>query len=71
MKAWGGGAPAVPDAVQHTDVAAVDGGFLSVANNRVSILSEHALLSEEIDVNEARTALEAARDRSRQLAEDA
>ena len=32
-------------------VAAVDGGFLSVANNRVSILSEHAALSDEIDVD--------------------
>ena len=34
-----------------TWVAAVDGGFLSVANNRVSILSEHAELSHEIDVD--------------------
>jgi F-type H+-transporting ATPase subunit epsilon len=42
-------------------VATVDGGFLSVANDRVSILSEHALLAEEIDVDEARTELETAR----------
>ncbi len=41
-------------------VAAVDGGFLSVANNRVSILSEHAVLSHEIDVEQARAELEAA-----------
>ena len=41
-------------------VAAVDGGFLSVAADRVSILSEHALLSHEIDVNEARSELDAA-----------
>ena len=41
-------------------VAAVDGGFLSVANNRVSILSEHAVLSHEIDVEAARADLEAA-----------
>lgn len=41
-------------------VAAVDQGFLSVANNRVSILSEHALLSHEIDVDRARAALAAA-----------
>jgi F-type H+-transporting ATPase subunit epsilon len=41
-------------------VAAVDGGFLSVANNRVSILSEHAALSHEIDVDEARSELESA-----------
>ena len=41
-------------------VAAVEGGFLSVAEDRVSILSERALLAEEIDVSEARTDLEAA-----------
>jgi F-type H+-transporting ATPase subunit epsilon len=42
-------------------VAAVDGGFLSVANNRVSILSEHAVLAEDIDVEAARSALEDAK----------
>lgn len=42
-------------------VAAVDGGFVSVANDRVSILSDHALLPEEIDVDEAHRELEAAR----------
>ena len=48
-------------AVEGDDqVAAVDGGFLSVANNRVSILSEHAVLSHEIDVEQARADLEAA-----------
>ena len=41
-------------------VAAVDGGFLSVANNRVSILSEYAALSHEIDVSAARAELESA-----------
>ena len=40
--------------------AAVDGGFLSVANNRVSILSQYAALSHEIDVAAARADLEAA-----------
>lgn len=40
--------------------AAVDGGFLSVANNRVSILSEYAALSHEIDVAAARAELESA-----------
>ena len=40
--------------------AAVDGGFLSVANNRVSVLSQFAALSEEIDVEAARAELEAA-----------
>ncbi|MCB0894268.1 MAG: F0F1 ATP synthase subunit epsilon [Nocardioides sp.] len=39
---------------------AVDGGFLSVANNRVSILSQFALLSDEIDVDQARAELESA-----------
>lgn len=43
-------------------VAAVDGGFLSVANNRVSILSEYAALSHEIDVDQARSDLESAQD---------
>ena len=42
-------------------VAAVDGGFISVANNRVSILSDHAQLPDEIDVDQARTELEEAR----------
>ena len=40
--------------------AAVDGGFLSVANNRVSILSQFAALSDEIDVDAARSELESA-----------
>src|SRR3954451_20726807 len=40
--------------------AAVDGGFLSVANNRVSILSQFAALSHEIDVSAARAELEEA-----------
>jgi len=39
---------------------AVDGGFLSVANNRVSILSQFAQLSDEIDVDAARAELESA-----------
>lgn len=46
-----------PDGVVH---AAVDGGFLSVAADRVSILSEHALLAEEIKIDEAKAELEAA-----------
>ncbi len=51
-------------------VAAVDGGFLSVANNRVSILSEYAALSHEIDVDEARSELEAAQAEEGDVAED-
>ena len=39
-------------------VATVDGGFVSVANDRVSILSEHVLLAEEIEIGEAQAALE-------------
>lgn len=46
-----------PEGVVH---AAVDGGFISVADDRVSILTEHALLAEEIKVDEARAELEAA-----------
>ena len=49
-------------------VAAVDGGFLSVAADRVSILSERAVLAEEIDVDEARAELE--REPDGELAED-
>jgi F-type H+-transporting ATPase subunit epsilon len=41
-------------------IAAVDGGFLSVAHDRVSILSEHAVLAADIDVSAERSELEAA-----------
>lgn len=41
-------------------VATADGGFLSVAGDRVSILSEHILLAEEINIDEARAELEKA-----------
>ena len=41
-------------------MAAVDGGFISVANDRVSILSEHAVLAADIDVSAERSELEAA-----------
>jgi len=43
-----------------TVVASVDGGFISVAKDRVSILSEHIWLGEEVDVAHARADLEAA-----------
>ena len=43
-----------------TVVAAVDGGFISVAKDRVSILSEHAVLAEDIDVSAERSELESA-----------
>ena len=52
--------------VQTTDgetwVAAVDAGFLSVADNRVSVLSEHAEMSHEIDLEKARHDLERAKE---------
>jgi F-type H+-transporting ATPase subunit epsilon len=50
--------------------AAVDGGFLSVANNRVSILAQFAALSDEIDVAAARAELEAAQGDDSDDAED-
>jgi F-type H+-transporting ATPase subunit epsilon len=43
-----------------TLVAAVHGGFLSVADNRVGILAEVAELATEIDVSRAQQALEKA-----------
>lgn len=42
----------------ETWVAAVDAGFLSVSNDRVSILSERAELSHEINLEHARQELE-------------
>ena len=51
-----------PVQIRATDgdsvVAAVHGGFLSVADNRVSILAEIAELAEEIDEAQARLDLE-------------
>ena len=40
--------------------AVIDGGFLSVANNRVSILAERATLGAEVNLQEARQELERA-----------
>ena len=42
----------------ETWIAAVDAGFLSVANNRISFLSEHAEMSHDIDLENARVELE-------------
>jgi F-type H+-transporting ATPase subunit epsilon len=44
----------VTTAEGETWIAAVDAGFLSVANNRISILSEHAEMSHDIDLEKAR-----------------
>jgi len=40
--------------------AAVSGGFLSVADNKVSVLAAQALLGDEIDTSEAQSELDAA-----------
>ncbi|KAB2808863.1 F0F1 ATP synthase subunit epsilon [Pimelobacter simplex] len=42
-------------------VAALDGGFLSVANDRVSILAERVERGEDIEVSQAQVDLEEAR----------
>lgn len=42
-------------------VVAVDGGFLSVANDRVSILAERIERAEDIEVSQARVDLEEAK----------
>lgn len=44
----------------ETWIAAVDAGFLSVANDRVSILSERADMAHDIDLSKARQDLERA-----------
>ena len=44
----------------ETWIAAVDEGFLSVANNRISILAEHAQMSHEVDLERAKADLERA-----------
>jgi F-type H+-transporting ATPase subunit epsilon len=41
--------------------AAVDGGFLSVAHNRISVLAERAALADTIDLAEAQRTLEEVR----------
>ncbi len=44
----------------HREVVAVDGGFVSVADNRVSLLSQFAKVAREIDLNAAEHELAAA-----------
>ncbi len=41
-------------------IAFVDGGFLSVANNRISVLAERAEIADEIDLSDAQRELEEA-----------
>lgn len=50
----------VTTADNETWIAAVDSGFLSVADNRVSILSEHAEMAHDIDLEKAKADLERA-----------
>lgn len=45
----------------HTVFAVADGGFISVANDRVSILSEHAEMAHDIDLERARHDLDRAK----------
>jgi F-type H+-transporting ATPase subunit epsilon len=58
----------LPSVVEITTVdgetvrAAVEDGFLSIANNRVSILSEDAFLADEIDADAARAEVEKLQD---------
>lgn len=52
----------VTTADDETWIAAVDAGFLSVANNRISILTEHAEMSHDIDLEKARADLERVRE---------
>ncbi|HUA30567.1 MAG TPA: F0F1 ATP synthase subunit epsilon [Streptosporangiaceae bacterium] len=51
-----------PDVAESGEevVAAVNGGFFSVADDRVSILAQDAQLSDRIDAKAARAALESA-----------
>ncbi|GAB3928411.1 ATP synthase epsilon chain [Microlunatus endophyticus] len=47
----------------NREIVAVDGGFISVARRRVSIISEYARMAEEITVDRAERALADARQR--------
>ena len=49
-------------------VAAVDGGFLSVANNQVRLLCEHAEISFESNYDEARRLLEERKQKEQEAA---
>ncbi|QYJ05612.1 F0F1 ATP synthase subunit epsilon [Nocardioides panacisoli] len=48
------------DGTEEVVIAAADGGFISVADDRVSILSEHIVLAEDIVVDKAKVELEEA-----------
>ncbi len=61
----------VRTADNETWIAAVDAGFLSVANNRISILAEHAEMSHDIDLEKARADLERAQTAGELISEPA
>ena len=49
-----------PDGLRRRTGGRRDPGFISVANNRISMLAEHAELADDIDVDRARRELEQA-----------
>lgn len=55
-----GGVMRVLEDGQQKLIAAVHGGFISMSHNQIQVLSESAELGSEVDVAEARTALERA-----------
>jgi F-type H+-transporting ATPase subunit epsilon len=54
----------------NTLYAAVSGGFLSVAQNRIAVLAEQVELAHDIDLNSARAALDEAQTASESAEED-
>lgn len=54
----------IPAEGEESVTAAVEDGFISVADNRVSILSEETVLAADIDKDAAQAELEAAREKN-------
>ena len=54
----------------NREVVAVDDGFISVAEGRVSVLSSFARMANEIDLSEAERQLNAARERLEKVSDD-
>ncbi len=54
----------------NREVVAVDDGFISVAQGRVSVLSSFARMASEIDLREAEKQLGAARERLEHVSDD-
>ena len=61
LLAPGGVEVLLPDG--QREIVAVDGGFISVAKDRVSVISEFARMAQAITVDQAERALAEARDR--------